>query len=71
MSPPPTLTGTFEASRWTLPPHEAGPRFAQRGLDRARRMHRQEEPLTDGVDSLMEVSRLGEGRLPLEEGRPP
>ena len=71
MSPPPTHTGTFEASPWNTPPREAGPCVAQRGLGRAGRMRRRVEPLTDGVDSLMEVTRLGEGRLPLEEGRPP
>lgn len=71
MSPPPLRTGTFEALPWPTAPREAGMRFAQRGLDRAGPRHRQVKRRKVGVDSLREVLRLGEGRLPLEEGMPP
>jgi hypothetical protein len=71
MSPPLPSTGTFEASPSLTAPREAGPRFAQRGLDRAGPMRQRVERRKGRVDSLREVNRLGEGRLPLEEGWPP
>jgi len=70
MSPTPPRTGAFAASPWLTAPREAGPCFAQRGLDRAGPMYRLKR-LKAGVDSLMEVTRPGEGRLPWEEGSPP
>ena len=63
---PLTTLGLRLQTLWREARGEAGTRFAQRVLEQAEAMRRQVKRLTNLVNSLMEVTRLGEGELPLE-----
>jgi PAS domain S-box-containing protein len=63
---PLTTLGLRLQTLWREARDEASSRFAQRVLEQAEAMRRQVKRLTDLVNGLMEVTRLGEGELPLE-----
>ncbi len=63
---PLTTLGLRLQTLWREARDEAGTRLSQRVLEQAEAMRRQVKRLTELVNGFMEVTRLGEGQLPLQ-----